>query len=273
MSQFGRKIAASVSRDPVFEAMFTDTQVIPNTWGNIASQLFEEGIVETNADAAADLLGIDRADLSDPTLRFTTAREANQFELEYKQRKETEYKASRRDGIEKFHTYMTNIVENHSTESDPEQLKALSDRYGELQNRPTSNQSEYEEVTTQKGVTKLQFLAVKSGLQIPITEFTALVLSYEDESGFTLGERISALDELISYNVIHDHLLLDPSLVSPNEIPIGQELYRSFVANLRGTLQTDAYSYGMQQWERIEHIFYAPYYKEHPLFAGSEKQD
>jgi hypothetical protein len=290
-TQFTRGIAEAVESTPAFEAMFSRSQIIPTTWGNLASQLVEGGHVEPTLDAARDFLGITVEEINDPTILGSSPYgydHAGAVKRLAEQRWANEYQELHRDDDQGYLNYLSGQVDQWHVDDDgqADQLRAQIDAvdlqvdtamaeasaaYRQMDPKTRMPQrdemfAEADRLEQQAAILTLRHDALLSGVAVPFNDFAASILAYDGERVPSQERLMLALGDVVE-NLIDDYFRRSPE-VRTDEVVLGESQISEFMAALERQQRDAIRAYADAKWQTVEHLFYAGDYREHPLFTG-----
>lgn len=272
LSRFSsRRISQAVEGGPAFDAMFTESRLIPTTWGNLASQLVERGIVGPTPSATCDFLGIDQKQLGDPRVIFTNPQEFAEFYTRLATRWEDKYRKAHSQAGKGFADYINSASESWKVEDGKEKASAVQSEIDPLgpQLKTVRDERAFTELSQRIELLRLKRDAFSSGQAVGLNEFVQTVWTYEGEALFNDGELAGAVESMM-YDLQIGYLYsgLD---VPTSEIVLGRKQINEFKSMLRDTFVARVSRHVKGRWNEIEPLLTAQPYSEHPLFAGYEK--
>jgi hypothetical protein len=279
-----RRVQDAHERDPAFETMRnSSSHVIPNTWGNVASQLVELGAVEPDPAAVCEFLGITAVDLANSSLTITRGEHVDAIKDRLVDRWTREYEGSHLGEGERDIAYFEEAAkaweideELGATQGDElsaeytrlaRQVDAIWEKAegGEL---TADQEAEREALNLRKNILWRHSEACYSGLVVRLDTFLQTILAHDDNDALSQADLLL----LLNADVLRGCHLVDYVGRAPaNEVYLGRTEVEAFVNGLSYAVANRSIQYAERKWKAIRSIFRAPYYKEHPLFAGGEK--
>jgi hypothetical protein len=283
-----RKITGAVERDPAFNAMFSDDRAIPNTWGNLASQLVEQGFIEPTSQAVCDYLGITPEDLQNPRLSIQNIGDVERVHSRLTRRWQEEYEAAEPAyGADGYVEHLQEAVIGWHVDDGPEQAVGMWQRVSQLNEEAKAisrqareagkSRDERQKLTAdldmEYDLESQKAQAYQSGTVVSLDVFVATMLGHEPSqpAAHTKQEVLQAISGMIDDCIMaHYNVELLPT-ATLEKVMIGAYEIGYVLDRLEAITMGRAHDYSEQRWAEISHLFWAPSYKDHPVFAGTEK--
>lgn len=283
MNGFSRRILGAVERDPAFNAMFADHKVIPNTWGNVASQLVEQGFVEPTSEAVCDFLGITNEDLRKAEVVITQDHHVRAIERRLTDHWRGEYRELHAGDQHPYLDYLIQSFDAYKVEDSEAKADALYDAASTLNEQTRAIQTEaYDsgkprdevreltrDIGRQYDVVRQRAGVYASGTVLPLDKFVEIVVGYQPNESFGAGEIMQVLRRMIDKNLLSGFPQVPNETVA--DVIVGRHEIDDFIDELEHRLYCRPRDYAQDKWEAIRPIFRAQDYRDHPLFAGTEK--
>lgn len=264
-----RGVVEAVPNDPEFQAMRSGQRIIPTTWGNLASKLVEDEIVEADPQAVADFLVIDRTDLVNPRYAIKDDIDINDFFQRLNERIEIEYRAE--FGPKAQHD-ANKLDENRAkwTVSDTQdEIEELDEKIsGAIKVLEDRSEDEYWLKLQELRILQMQRKALRSGVAVKLPDFAADIIKTEGLQYFSQEDIVASIANAID-GVAHK-FSIDRETPARNLV-LGAQEVNQFFSSLHWMFDSRIRHQVEARWDVIEGYLYARPAHKHPILTGTEK--
>ncbi len=266
-----RGVAEAVEQTPAFISSMEGNGGIPASWGDLASRLVEADIVEASPEAVCEFLCIDRDQLADPKLVVGLGEYAvESFENHISVAEEVRFRAEQGPKAQIFASYFNEATERWKIDNGKERFDVGFEEYQDSTSRfdqaTFSNQYDEDIALQALQIKKTELQAYRSGYAVSLDEFVATALSCPDEHFFS-GEILTATVDKFLECLDIDH----PEAIKLKDVVIGRDDIQVFNSMLRGAFESHYRKIIKEKVRLVEPFLLAEYWRDHFLFAGTEK--
>lgn len=269
---------APMENTPAIRAALSGSRVVPDTWGSYATHLMDH--LDIGPEEAITLLKLTPDMIADPTIQF----EMNggygfQYTLsDYQQKMLEEFK---KDAYKEFGPEIKRLLDvvevvRKGFEVEDSAAAALQAELLQAEIEGIGKGKSINEFTPEErkasDLLVLRRDALRSGVVVQLDEFVKIMLRTNildpDQPSKLAGLWIDAIFESIDY-FWNDYRYSESNLHA-GEIVAGRRLFdemRSIITRCHKPTR----DYAQAQWERIKPVFIAPFVKDLPLVAGTER--
>jgi hypothetical protein len=268
-----RGLAEAVEHTPAFMAMTEGNGVIPQTWGNLASELVEAGVVEPTLEAVCDFLYITPDNLKDPRLLVANHYDAQVFEAGLANKYEAHYREQYGPLAQADVQRMLGFkelwkVDNGKEEADRLQQEITEAGRARAAMPDPADSQEWAKHTLAIDLKCIERDAYHDGYVVRLDEFAATMLSIEGLGYFTPAEMALAVNATLESLTYRHYLDKDVPVV---DITIGNDEIEDFFYSLKDSFDRKMRADIQQKWGLIGPFIFAGRIKDYPLIAGSER--
>ncbi len=275
LRSLSRGMKEAVEQDPAFVAMTEGNGVVPMSWGNLASQLLELGIVESSAEdsvaAVCEFLSITPEYLRDPRIVISDYSDVQLLRNTLTEKHEKQYRSEHGSSAQHDIKYFLALREGWRVEDGGEKADKLPPVLNEEAKAidALTDRDEYTARRIALNLLGLEYRALKSGYVLTTADLVRVALSYDSPQYFIQEDVIKALNSTLE-SIVYDNDLCDSEVLLEDVIIGGNEVGR-FIQSLHYTFSRRMRECADAQWQPIESLLMPGSIYNHPLLAGNEK--
>lgn len=277
-----RTVQTAPENTDSFRAAVNNRRTIPNTWGNLASQIAQAGLVEPDIQSICSLLKITPEEFRSGKLIFQDTYGVDSFRRRLEDELLDEHQKANGIAAKKDHESLARIVSEHYAvdedtvhlmiaQTQIEVVRLLGEANSVVENKSYANitDSEWEEhysLKEQADLLGLKIESLRSGTCISLAQFVADILSQEVMDYFTIDNLKIALSGVIE--LLNDDGFGDKN---PSTLYIGKKHFNVFFMSLVSQFKKVPQEEAVRRMVALAPFIYTKPIHEYPIFAGNEQ--